>query len=71
MPRKNKSDSYREKECMQNFSSDLRKHAVKINSYEKKEMIPLTNEEIKSYRKHNVCHICKKEFSSDVNYKKY
>ena len=30
-------------------------------------MIPLTDEEIKSYEKQKVCHICKKEFSSDKN----
>ena len=31
----------------------------------KKEMIPLTNEETKSSHKQKVCHICKKEFSTD------
>ena len=30
-------------------------------------MIPLTDEEIKSYEKQKVCHICKREFSSDKN----
>ena len=33
---KNKHDSYRGKDCMKNFSRDLRKHATKIISYEKK-----------------------------------
>ena len=31
----------------------------------KKEMIPLTDEETKSYEKQKVCPICKKEFSTD------
>ena len=30
-------------------------------------MIPLNDEEIKSYERQKVCHICKKEFSSDKN----
>ena len=33
-------------------------------------MIPLTDEENKSYKKQKVCYICKKEFSTDDN-KKY
>ena len=31
----------------------------------KKQMIPLTDEENKSYEEQKVCHICKKEFSDD------
>ena len=42
---------------MKNFSRDLRKHAAKIISYEKIEMIPLTNEENKSYRKQKVIYV--------------
>ena len=68
---KNKHDYYRRKDCMKNFYRDLRKHATKIISYEKKEMIPLTTEENKSYRKQTTCHICKKELSTDDNDKKY
>ena len=48
---KNKLDCYRGKDCMEKFYFDLRKHTSKINYYEKKEkkeMIPLTNEEKKS-----------------------
>ena len=33
----------------------------------KKEIIPLTNKENESYEKQKVCHICKKEFSTDQN----
>ena len=35
---------------------------MEIITYEEKEMIPLNNEEIKSYEKQEVCHICKKKF---------
>ena len=36
---------------MKNFCLDLRDHATKIMSYEKNEMIPLTNEERKIHRR--------------------
>ena len=44
---------------------DLRDHALKIIDYGKKEMIPLINEEIKSYEEQKVSYICKKEFSTN------
>ena len=58
---KNKHDYCRGKDCMKNFSRNLRKPAAKIITYGKKEMIPLTNKGNKSYRKQKVCHICKKK----------
>ena len=39
---KNKLDYYRGKYCMKKFYKDLREHATKIISYEKKKMISLT-----------------------------
>ena len=33
----------------------------------KKKMIPLTENENKSYEKQKVCYICKKEFNTDKN----
>ena len=42
---------------MKNFYSDLKKHATKIISYErKKKIIPLKNEENKSYHMLKVFH---------------
>ena len=38
---------------------------MKIINCEKKEMIPLTNEEKESYENQEICHICKKEFNND------
>ena len=35
---------------METFCKDLREHAAEIINYEKKEMIPLTNEENESYK---------------------
>ena len=52
---------------MEMFSKYLKNQATKIINYEKKEMIPLTNDEKKSYEKQKVCYICKKEFCTDKN----
>ena len=52
------------------FCKNLRSVAMKITNYEKKEMTPLTNEETESYEKQKVCHICKKEFSTDEKNRK-
>ena len=46
---------------MRRFCKDLKEHATKIIDFENKEMIPLTDEENKSYKKHKVCYICKKK----------
>ena len=64
---KNKLDCYESEDSMERFCKDLREHARKIIDYEKKEMIPLTDKENKSYEKQKVCYICKKEFSTDEN----
>ena len=58
---KNELDYYRAKDCMKKFCEDLRKYAMKIVNYIKKEMIPLTIEESKSYHKQKV-YVCKKKF---------
>ena len=51
---------------MERFSKDLREHEMKIIDYEKKkEMIPLTDKENKSYEVQKVCHICKNKFSDN------
>ena len=62
---KNKLNYYRGKDCMINFSKDLREHASKIINYEKKKMIPLTTEEKIYHNKQKVCYICKKEFNNN------
>ena len=49
---------------MERFCKDLKQHATQIINYEK-EMIPLTDEENKSYKKQKVRYICKKKFNTD------
>ena len=56
---------------MEEFCIDLREHATNIINYEKKKMIPLAKKEEKNHNKQNVCHICRKEFNTDDNDKKY
>ena len=53
--KKRKLDCYIDKDCMEKFCKDLKDHATKIINYEKKEIIPLTDEENKSYKKLKVC----------------
>ena len=61
----NQQKYYREEDCMKIFCKDLKDQAMKIINSEKKEMIPLTNEEKESYENQEICHICKKEFNND------
>ena len=45
---------------MKKFCTSLREHAQNITDYEKKTMLPLTKEELKSYQDAKVCYICGK-----------
>ena len=62
---KNEQKYYRGKDCMKIFCEDLKDQAMKIINHEKKEMIPLTDEEKESYENQEICHICGKEFCID------
>ena len=53
---------YRGKDCIEKFCEDLKELRTEIINFEEKEMIPLTNKEIKSYEKQKLCLICKKTF---------
>ena len=55
---------------IENFCKDLKELGMEIINFEEKEMIPLTNKEIKSYEKQKVCHICKEKLCSNKNKKK-
>ena len=45
---------------MKKFCTTLREHATYILNYEKKEMLPLTKEELKLYQYTRNCYICGK-----------
>ena len=42
---------------MKRFCKDLKEHATKIINYEKKKIIPGTDDENKSYKRQKVCYI--------------
>ena len=46
----NKHALYREKDSMKKFCESLRKNAKNIIDFEKKKILPLTKEELKSYQ---------------------
>ena len=68
---KNKLDCDRCKDYMEKFCKDLKEHSTKTINYEKKQMIPLTDEENNSYKRQKVGYVCKKGFSNDDDNKKY
>ena len=68
----NKPDYCRREDCMEKSCKKLKRRAMKIINYEKKEMIPLTYEENKSYKEQEACHIWEEKFcidKDDENYK--
>ena len=67
--KQNKHSFYGGKDCTKKFSKDLKEHATKIINFKEKDMIPLTDKEIKFYEEQEVCHICKKGFFYDKNEK--
>ena len=62
---------YREKDCIEKLCKKLRNRAMKIIKYEKKEMIPLTKEENKSYKEQETYDICEEKFCTDKHDENY
>ena len=69
--KENKLNYYRGKYCIEKLCKKLKKQGMKITNYEKKETIPLTKEENKSYKNQEVCHICKEKFCVDKDDENY
>ena len=69
--KENKLNYYRGKDCIEKLCKKLKEHAMKIINYEKKEMIPLTKEENKSYKDQEACHICEELFCMDKDDENY
>ena len=68
---KNKQTYYRKRDCMKTFCNDLKEHVNRIINYETKPMDLLTEEEKESYKNQQLCHICDKEFCTDINNDEY
>ena len=56
---------------MKIFCKDLKDQAMKIINHEKKEMIPLTNEEKETHENQKICYICEQEFCTDETKKEF
>ena len=55
---------------MKTFCETLREHAKNTVAFEKKQMLSLTKEELKSHQDAKVCYICgKRILKSSLNYK--
>ena len=70
--KENQLDYCRTKDCIEKLCKKLKRHAMKIINYKKKEMIPLTYQENKSYKEQEACHIYEEKFcmdKDDENYK--
>ena len=48
---------YRGEDCMKKFYTFLREHATNVINFEKKKMLLLTKEELKSHQDAKVCYI--------------
>ena len=59
---------------MKRFCESLREHAKNIADFEKKKMLPLKKEELKSHQDAKVCYICRKinlqKLAKNKNYRK-
>ena len=64
---------YLGKDCMKKFCESLREHAKCITDFEKKNFLPLTRTDLKSFIAIDVCHTCVirflKNFSKNINYR--
>ena len=68
----NKHTLYRGNDCTKNVCTSLREHAKSIIDFEKKKILPLTKEELKSHQDAKACYICEKiifkKLSKSINY---
>ena len=60
---------------MKKFCESLREHAESIIDFKKKQMLPLTKEELKSHQDPKICYLCGKiilkKLSKNINYQKF
>ena len=63
---KNKRKVYRGEDCMKKFCESLREHALNIINFEKKNIIPLTNEQLELHEKIKICYISNKSFNMNT-----
>ena len=69
--KENKLDYFRREDCIKKLCKKSKKRAMIIINYEKREMIPLTYKENKSYKEQEACHICEEKFCMDKDDENY
>ena len=69
--KENKFGYYRGKDCIEKICKKIKESAREIINREKKEIIPLTQEEINRYNEQKICYKCKEKFCLDKNDKNY
>ena len=69
--KENKLNYYRGKDCIEKLCKKIKESANEIINREKKEIIPLTQEEINRYNEQEICYICKEKFCLDKDDKNY
>ena len=57
----NKHTLYCRKDCVKTFCEYSREHAKNVIDFEKKKILSLTKQELKSHQDAKVCYICRKE----------
>ena len=70
----NQDTLYPGEDSIKIFCQYLREHAKNIIDYEKKQMLPLRKEDLKSINKQSISHLWKKIFkkvSESINYRKF
>ena len=70
----NKHTLYHGKDCMKNLYESFREYMKNTIDFEKKKMLLLTKEELKSHQDGNICYICEKrilkKFYKSINNRK-
>ena len=69
--KENKLNYHRGNDCIEKLCKKLKECAIKIISFEEKEMIPLTKKEKKSYKKQEKCHMSEEKFRMDKDDENY
>ena len=59
---KKKNNYYRGKDCIEKLCKKIKESANEIINDKKRDIIPLTQEEVNGYNEQEICHYAKKSF---------
>ena len=69
--KENKLNYYRGKDCAEKVCKKFRERVMEVINYKKRDIIPLSQEEINFYNEQEISHICKHGFCEDKDDKDY